>query len=147
MVCHTSRGPPQPESHPVTFIISPVPSVRTLSAPVLVYSELSLGDCDLRCLSQHVAIVGAHISQLRLLILANPHIVSRVPVPVLHETRQKVQDTACGTQADERQADAVPHVVEVRSIALLEGICRDDSPNVAEADLPSRSDRSSMVAA
>ena len=52
-------------------------------------------------------------------------------MPILRETCDEIQNTARCTQADESEADAVSHMIEIFGVTLLEGVTRVLSEQVS----------------
>jgi hypothetical protein len=64
---------------------------------------------------------------------------------ILTPNGDEVSHTARRREADERNAGAVPRLVQW-SIFLQEGKCRDDPANIAESDLPCAANRATVMA-
>ena len=97
--------------------------------------------------SKQIPIIGAHIPFLRLLVFRQPQIrASTIPVPILHQNADRICDTARSTQACKRNTYTIPRLESWRILGE-KGIRGNDTTNIAEADLPSRSYGTAMVAA
>ncbi len=62
--------------------------------------------------------------------------MSLLPILILTPYRCKVQAATQRTQANEANADAIAHVVERLRGRSRERVCRDDTSNIAETNLP-----------
>lgn len=81
---------------------------------------------------KHVAIVRAHVSQLGLLVVCNPNVVRLLPLAILSQTCEVVDDAAGSTQADEGEAYTVAFVEERLRISRLEAVTGNDTADLQE---------------
>lgn len=98
--------------------------------------------------SEEITIIRTHVPLFRFLIFGQAQVPrAPIPHPVLHQNTHGIDDAARRTQTDKPKTDAVPRLEEFRLVLRQEGVCGDDTSDVAETDLPRRTHRAAVMPA